>query len=662
MIKTLLIANRGEIACRIIKTAKRMGIRTVAVYSHADRKAQHVQMADDTYCLGPAPANQSYLCIDQVIAAAKATHSDAIHPGYGFLSENADFATACLKNELIFVGPSPAAIQAMGSKSQAKRIMQKAGVPIIPGYKGDDQDSATLRKAAATIGFPVLVKASGGGGGRGMRLVSHADLFDDALSSAKREALSCFNNDEVLLEKYLEKTRHVEVQIFRDQQGQGVYLFDRDCSVQRRHQKIIEEAPAPGLSMPLRKKMGECALLAANAVDYQGAGTVEFLLDEQQNFYFMEMNTRLQVEHPVTELITGFDLVEWQLKVASGDPLPAKQDDITIQGHAIEVRLCAEEPEQDFAPATGRIQSLLLPPNQMPLRIDSGVRQGDTITPFYDSMIAKVMAWGEDREQAIVHLTTALQQTAITGINTNLSLLVQILKNAAFQAVQLHTGFLNQYSELLQSQTAPPNDLLWIAACAWFNRQSSFPPCHRDPHSPWAKRDHWRIGSNPTQTCKIWYKDQAYELSLLSQSPNSLTVTHQDISVNLQHIQIDKAHLSLTVDEQLLEALVITTESALNIFWQGNNYTCLLHPPGSGEINASGAGELSAPMPGTMLEILVNIGDPVKAGDKLAIMEAMKMEHSIHAPYEGKVTDIFFQKGETLCEGDELIALEPVNP
>src|SRR5580704_13391964 len=462
MFSKILIANRGEIACRVIRTARQMGIATVAVYSEADAAALHVALADEAWLIGPPPARNSYLSIARVIGAAHDSGAQAVHPGYGFLSENAEFAEACGKAGLVFIGPPVAAIRAMGSKAEAKALMETSGVPVVPGYHGTAQDLAPLLAEAERIGFPVLIKASTGGGGRGMRIVTRPDEFARALIGAKREAKGAFDDDRVLLERYLERPRHIEVQVFGDSHGNIVHLFERDCSIQRRHQKVIEEAPAPGLSLASRKKLGEAAIAAARAVGYVGAGTVEFIA-EGKSFYFMEMNTSLQVEHPVTEAVTGLDLVEWQLRVAAGETLPLRQQEIGLRGHAIEVRLYAENPERGFLPATGMLRGLHFPAPDT-ARVDTGVRQGDTVTPFYDPLIAKIIAWGEDRAAAVGRLRRALAETAVLGVGTNLEFLARVAAHPEFESGAVDTGFIERNRASLMPPRRAASDTVFAAA------------------------------------------------------------------------------------------------------------------------------------------------------------------------------------------------------
>ncbi|MBS0540676.1 MAG: acetyl-CoA carboxylase biotin carboxylase subunit, partial [Proteobacteria bacterium] len=495
MFSKILIANRGEIACRVIKTARRLGIKTVAVYSDADAKARHVAMADEAVHIGGSAARDSYLLVDKILDAARRTGAQAVHPGYGFLSENAGFAEACGKAGVVFIGPPPSAIRAMGSKSEAKKIMEKARVPLVPGYHGDDQAPELLAKEAARIGFPVLIKASAGGGGKGMRVVEEAGKFNDALAGAKREARASFADDHVLVEKYLTRPRHIEIQVFADGHGDCVYLFERDCSIQRRHQKVIEEAPAPNMDPARRKQMGEAAVAAAKAIGYVGAGTVEFIANQDGTFYFMEMNTRLQVEHPVTEAITGQDLVEWQLRVAAGGHLPLKQDELTIDGHAVEVRLYAEDPARNFLPSTGTLVHLRLPEENAHVRVDTGVRQGDTVTPFYDPMIAKVIVHDRDRTSAMRRMAALMAATEVVGVTTNAALLNALCAHPAFVGGEVDTGFIERYRADLFAKAAPAGDRTFAVATLarlleWREAPVGAPA---DPHSPWNAQNGFRL-------------------------------------------------------------------------------------------------------------------------------------------------------------------------
>src|SRR4051812_49841964 len=503
MFSKILIANRGEIACRVIRTARLLGIRTVAVYSDADARALHVEMADEAVNIGPAPARESYLRAEAILDAAKRTGAEAIHPGYGFLSENAAFAEACAAAGVVFIGPPASSIRAMGGKSEAKALMEKAGVPLVPGYHGEDQSPELLLSQAKRIGFPVLIKASAGGGGKGMRVVSSAAEFDDQLNGAKREAINAFGDDRVLIERYVTRPRHVEIQVFADTQGNCVYLFERDCSIQRRHQKVVEEAPAPNLDPHTRHRMGEAAVAAAKAIGYVGAGTVEFLLDEDGSFFFMEMNTRLQVEHPVTEYITCQDLVEWQLRVASGEPLPLGQDQLSIHGHAIEVRLYAEDPQKGFLPQTGKLDHLVFPRETFHVRIDTGVRSGDAISIHYDPMIAKLIVWANDRPSAVRRLRTALESTQVVGLGANTEFLLAIASHPAFLAADLDTRFIERHQADLLPEPSPAGDdvLAFAALGVLLDRGAKARAAvSGDPYSPWAGNDGWRLNDDAHDT------------------------------------------------------------------------------------------------------------------------------------------------------------------
>ena len=506
----LLIANRGEIACRVIRTARRMGIATLAVYSEADRDAPHVRLADEARLIGPPAARESYLSIERIIAAAKASGAEAIHPGYGFLSENEDFAEACVQAGIAFVGPTAEAIRAMGDKSAAKSLMEKADVPLVPGYHGENQDAAFLAAQAARIGYPVLIKAAAGGGGKGMRIVRNAEEFAAALASCKREAQSAFGDERVLVERYLDRPRHIEVQVFGDTHGNIVYLFERDCSVQRRHQKVLEEAPAPGMSDARRREMGNAAVSAARAIAYTGAGTVEFIAEQDGRFYFMEMNTRLQVEHPVTEMITGLDLVEWQLRVAAGEPLPLRQRDLAIRGHALEARIYAEDPARNFLPSTGRLAHLAFPPASEAVRIDAGVEEGGLVTPHYDPMLAKLITWGENRGAALDRMATALAATRIAGVATNVAFLGRVVASRAFRAAELDTGLIERNrAELFPSPVSAPDEVLAAAVLAELLAEAesarSRASASGDPHSPWHACDGWRLNEDSHHT---WVFDE----------------------------------------------------------------------------------------------------------------------------------------------------------
>ncbi|MDH0625986.1 acetyl/propionyl/methylcrotonyl-CoA carboxylase subunit alpha [Pseudomonas chengduensis] len=642
MIDTLLVANRGEIACRVMRTAKAMGIRTVAVHSAIDANARHVREADMAVNLGGAKPGESYLLIDKIIAAAKASGAQAIHPGYGFLSENAGFARAIEQVGLIFLGPPASAIEAMGSKSAAKSLMEAAGVPLVPGYHGEAQDYETFREAAKRIGYPVLLKAAAGGGGKGMKVAESEAQLAETLESAQREAQSAFGDSRMLVEKYVLKPRHVEIQVFADQHGNCLYLNERDCSIQRRHQKVVEEAPAPGLSPELRRAMGEAAVKAAQAIGYVGAGTVEFLLDERGDFFFMEMNTRLQVEHPVTEAITGLDLVAWQIRVARGEPLPLTQQQVPLNGHAIEVRLYAEDPDHDFLPATGTLVLYREAGNGDGRRVDSGVVEGDSVSPFYDPMLGKLIAWGENREQARLRLLAMLGDTLVGGVKTNLAFLRRILAHPAFAACELDTGFIPRHQQQLLPAPGELPEAFWqLAADAWVQSEA---PLERDddPHSPWATRSGWRAGG----VTEI-------ELHLSSQGES-----RKVRASNRACLQGEELLAEIDGTRQRLRA--IRRGETLYLQWRGELHAITRFDP-IAAVEASHAqhGGLSAPMNGSIVRVLVEPGQTVEAGAALVVLEAMKMEHSIRAPEAGTVKALYCREGEMVSEGAVLVELEP---
>lgn len=660
MFSKLLIANRGEIACRVIRTAKDMGIATVAVYSDADRRALHVELADEAVYLGPAPAKDSYLRSELIIEAAKRTGAQAIHPGYGFLSENADFAKHCQQAGITFVGPSAEAITAMGSKSNAKVIMERAGVPLVPGYHGSDQSPATLKQAAEAMGYPVLLKATAGGGGKGMRQVDQSADFDDALAAAKREATASFGDDNMLVEKYLTQPRHVEVQVFCDQHGNGVYLAERDCSLQRRHQKVIEEAPAPGLSDALRIQMGEAAVQAAKAIDYYGAGTVEFLLDKTGEFYFMEMNTRLQVEHPVTEMITGQDLVKWQLHVAAGEHLPLKQADIVTSGHAFEARIYAEDANNDFLPATGTLHFLQPPEESNNVRVDTGVREGDDISVHYDPMIAKLIVWDDNRERALSRLAQNLSAYRIGGTVTNVDFLYRLASSTPFIEADLDTRFIERHHDLIFAADKTSSTLLPFAALSVLLQRYRQAPqyANNDPYSPWQNCSAWRLNQRHTHELTIAF--QGKELGAqITQDGDNYTVV------------IAGAAHSITV-EPTTEGWHFTEDGhrrSVQLAVANDNYTLFAGEhsvsfeeilPDTGEHGSSNSDDaLCAPMNGTIVALLVEPGQSVTEGTPLLLMEAMKMEHSIKAPTDGNVSAFFYNEGELVDGGSPLLDFQP---
>lgn len=658
MINKILIANRGEIACRIIKTAKAMGIATVAIYSEADIKALHVQMADCAYYVGKAASSESYLNSQKIIEIAKKHHVDAIHPGYGFLSENTGFAQACADNGIIFIGPSVAAIAAMGSKSAAKKIMQEAKIPLVPGYHGDNQDEKFLLQQAREIGFPVLLKAAAGGGGKGMRVVHSETEFADAFMGVKREAKAYFNDDKLLIEAYLAKPRHIEIQIFGDRHGNYVHLFERDCSIQRRHQKIIEEAPAPNLPEKLRQEIAAAAIEAAKAIHYTGAGTVEFLVDAQNQFYFMEMNTRLQVEHPVTEMITGLDLVAWQIAVAEGKALPLSQQQITQKGHALEVRLYAEDPYNQFLPSTGTIQHLRWPEA---IRIDTGFQEGDSVSAFYDPMLAKLITWGDDRVQAMHKMQRALQQLQMCGIKSNTPFLLALISQADFINEKFDTGFIETHHEQLlpENHALPALELLadLLANTALFHalQPNKKFQSRIDAFSPWNAKDGWRMNLTSELEIRLKFNNKIYQASI---------VFHDDY----YHISINGTQFDLTLiklSEQSIETAhagaikttaIVPQKDGYTVFQNGKQYFFeLFDPLKASEILSGTQNSMAAPMPGTIVFVGIKDGDKVVAGTKLITMEAMKMEHTIYAPSDGTVKELLFQVGDMVSEGAELL-------
>ena len=635
---TVLVANRGEIACRVMRTAKAMGLTTVAVHSATDRDARHSREADIRVDLGGSKATDSYLQIDKLIAAAQASGAQAIHPGYGFLSENAGFARAIEAAGLIFLGPPASAIDAMGSKSAAKALMETAGVPLVPGYHGEAQDLETFRDACERIGYPVLLKATAGGGGKGMKVVEDVSQLAEALASAQREALSSFGNGQMLVEKYLLKPRHVEIQVFADQHGHCLYLNERDCSIQRRHQKVVEEAPAPGLSAEQRKAMGEAAVRAAQAIGYVGAGTVEFLLDARGEFFFMEMNTRLQVEHPVTEAITGLDLVAWQIHVAQGEVLPITQEQVPLMGHAIEVRLYAEDPANDFLPATGDLTLYRESAPGPGRRVDSGVEQGDSVSPFYDPMLGKLIAWGENREQARLRLLSMLDEFAIGGLKTNLGFLRRIIGHPAFAAAELDTGFIPRYQDQLLPPPSALSDEFWQAAGAAF--MQSLPT----GAGPWADNCGFRAGLPAEVSLHLSCAGQE---RLVTLSGNAQLQNEQLL---IEHQGMRRAHLA------------VRSEGTLYLRWDGEMHAVSLFDPiAAVEANQSHQGGLTAPMNGSIVRVLVDVGQSVEAGTQLVVLEAMKMEHSIRAPQAGVIKALFCQEGEMVAEGCALVELETVD-
>jgi len=667
MFTKILIANRGEIACRVIKTAKKMGILTVAVFSDADKDALHVHMADEAIYLGPSPAKDSYLIIDKVIAAAVKTGAQAIHPGYGFLSENSEFCQACAENNITFIGPPVGAIEAMGSKSAAKNIMEKASVPLVPGYHGDDQSPAILKNAADSMGYPILLKATAGGGGKGMRQVWSEQEFSEALQSAKREAMSSFADDTMLVEKYLTQPRHVEIQVFCDNHQNAVYLFERDCSVQRRHQKVIEEAPAFKMSKSLRKQMGESAIKSAQAIGYQGAGTVEFLLDVDGSFYFMEMNTRLQVEHPVTEMITGQDLVEWQLRVAAGEVLPKNQSQLTITGHAFEARIYAEDADNDFLPATGTLRLLKTPTENDHVRVDTGVRQGDEVSVYYDPMIAKLIVWDENRDKALKRLRKALSEYRISGVTTNIDFLYKVANANPFIEEDIDTGFIEKNHDLIFNNSVHSSKNVSVEATliALYLVLSAKNKAHKstldsnEPSSPWHQVDDWRSNSTHAQTLTLLHNTNEFSLSV-TQKPDHDDSSYQ-ITINDEQFDcygtLRQDQLTAIINGHRRQVTINQQAKTIHLYQDNHSFAFTqLFPDCGQEGDDDNHGGLTAPMNGTMVSVLVNAGDKVSKNQSLVIMEAMKMEHTIKAPNDGIIDDVYFQAGDMVDGGAELLA------
>ncbi len=659
MFSKILIANRGEIACRVIQTAHRLGIKCVAVYSEADANARHVTMADEAFLLGPAPSSDSYLRAVEIIEICKLSGAQAVHPGYGFLSENTSFAEALEAQGITFIGPPSSAIAAMGSKSAAKAIMEDAGVPLVPGYHGEDQSPELLRKESERCGYPQLLKAIAGGGGKGMRVVNSLEEFDSALQSARREAQNAFGNPDMLIERYLTQPRHVEIQVFCDQLGHSIYLAERDCSVQRRHQKVIEEAPAPGLSDETRRAMGEAAVRAAEAINYVGAGTVEFLYDVDGSFYFMEMNTRLQVEHPVTEMITGLDLVEWQLRIASGEALPLAQNELTIKGHALEARIYAEDPENDFLPATGKLNYLRTPVESNHVRVDTGVVEGDEVSIYYDPMIAKLIVWDECREKAVDRMVQALEDYRISGVKTNTQFLHALADSTPFRECELDTGFIEKHEKLIfKSQSADKNRLLAIATAFFCESERSNSIIPGDQFSPFSSTSSWRLNSSYSRPVTLVIDDEHYDLNVL-EIGNCYHLSLGDIHYEVKAC-LSEDLLSLVIDGHKLSVHGNLDGDKLALFYQGEQFECIRHRQTFTDTNENNEGSLSAPMNGAVVAVLVEEGQEVTAGQALVIMEAMKMEHKISAPYDGKVSSIFYADGDMVSEGADLIAIEPL--
>ncbi len=663
MFRSVLIANRGEIARRVMHSAKALGMRTIAVYSEVDADALHVAEADQAYLLGPAPANESYLCGDKILEIAKDAGAECIHPGYGFLSENADFAEACEAAGITFVGPSAEAIRAMGLKDAAKRLMEDAKVPVVPGYHGDHQDAEFLAREAARIGYPVLIKAIAGGGGKGMRRVDDAKDFAKALEGASREGARSFGDGRVLIEKYIEQPRHIEIQVFADSHGNAVHLYERDCSLQRRHQKVVEEAPAPGMTDEVREAMGAAAIAAAQAVDYRGAGTVEFIVDassglKADGFYFMEMNTRLQVEHPVTEEITGQDLVEWQFRVAAGEELPADQHELHIEGHAVEVRLYAENPAKKFLPSTGTLHRLKFPNEDGHIRIETGVTEGDEVSVYYDPMIAKIIAWDTTRDRALNRLEAGLHALEVVGVKSNAPFLAKIVTHPAFRNGDLDTGFIEQHLDALVPQDEKPGAVeKALAATALL--------CHRqgeaeiramgssEPASPWEALDGFRVGGFSEETLKF-SGEHGFEVAA-RYADGEISLLIDGVAHEVEGELSDEG-LAAVIDGVHYSAGVLWMANRLVLMHGGRSYDLPLENPLApvlvDEGNAAG---LVAPMPGKIVSVLAGAGDKVRRGQPIIVLEAMKMEHTLSAPSDLKIDQIKVAPGDQVDDGASVV-------
>ncbi len=657
--RSILIANRGEIAVRVIRTAQSLGYRTIAVYSEADADAPHVQLTDEAALIGPAPVGESYLDMDRILAAARETGAEAIHPGYGFLSENADFAKACDKAGLVFIGPTAEAIDLMGNKAAAKRRMIEANVPCVPGYEGQDQADDTLISAANDIGFPLMVKAAAGGGGRGMRLVDSADDLPNAIAAARSEAENAFGSGELILEKAIIRPRHVEVQVFADTHGHTIHLGERDCSVQRRHQKVVEEAPCPIMTDNLRARMGAAAVDAAKSINYRGAGTVEFLLDESGDFYFLEMNTRLQVEHPVTEMITGLDLVALQIQVAEGRPLGLSQEDITLNGHAIEVRLYAEDPSQDFLPVTGKVD-LWAPADGPGVRIDAGIATGQEISPFYDPMVAKVIAWGETRETARHRLIGALKDTVLFGSTTNKTFLIDVLGKESFAAGQATTAFIGaEFSEADLVAATPSGDDAALAAVMQFTLESEAAFAKSVAVSP--ELIDWSSTRSLVTRYQYAFGEDEFDLTVAPQGDATYRVAWGDTSTDIELLDMSDAEARLSLNGK--RTTVHYFQPSPGLLYLGVDGRSLLFRnkiafAGAADEEGAGGGRIVAPMHGALLEVLVKEGDSVTKGTRLAVLEAMKMQHDIVAEVDGVVSHVAAEAGKQIAADDLLIEID----
>ncbi|XP_051013022.1 methylcrotonoyl-CoA carboxylase subunit alpha, mitochondrial [Acomys russatus] len=667
-ITKVLIANRGEIACRVIRTAKRMGVRSVAVYSEADRSSMHVDMADEAYSIGPAPSQQSYLAMEKIIQVAKSSAAQAVHPGYGFLSENMEFAELCKKEGLIFIGPPASAIRDMGIKSTSKSIMAAAGVPVVEGYHGEDQSDQCLKEHAGKIGYPVMIKAVRGGGGKGMRIIRSDKEFQEQLESARREARKSFSDDAMLVEKFVDTPRHVEVQVFGDHHGNAVYLFERDCSVQRRHQKIIEEAPAPGINPEVRRRLGEAAVRAAQAVKYVGAGTVEFIMDSEHNFYFMEMNTRLQVEHPVTEMITGTDLVEWQFRIAAGEKIPLSQEEIPLQGHAFEARIYAEDPDNNFMPGAGPLVHLSTPQADTSTRIETGVRQGDEVSVHYDPMIAKLVVWASDRQSALSKLRYSLHQYNVVGLRTNVDFLLRLAGHPEFEAGNVHTDFIPQHHKaLLPTDSVLDNESVCQAALGLILKErdvtSAFRLHTQDQFSPFSFSSGRRLnisytrnmtlrsGENDVVIAVTYNHDGSYDMQIENKTFRVLGDLSSEGGCTYLKSSVDgvtRKSKFVILDNTIY---LFSTEGSIEIGIPVPKFLAPVGPEGT-------QGGTVAPMTGTIEKVFVKAGDRVKAGDSLMVMIAMKMEHTIKAPKNGRIKKVFFKEGAQANRHAPLVEFE----
>ena len=660
MFRKLLVANRGEIACRVMRTADRLGIRTAAVYSDADRDALHVAMAGEAWRLGPAPASESYLDIERVIAAAVASGADAVHPGYGFLSESPAFVEACDVAGIAFVGPPAAAVRAMGLKDAAKRLMEAAGVPVVPGYHGEDQGDASLLDHARRIGFPVLVKAVAGGGGKGMRRANDEAGFEPALEAARREARSSFGDDRVLVERCIERPRHVEVQVFADAHGNAVHLFERDCSLQRRHQKVIEETPAPGMTPEMREAMGAAAVAAARAIDYRNAGTVEFIADaseglREDRFWFMEMNTRLQVEHPVTEMVTGADLVEWQLRVAAGEPLPLAQAELSMTGHAVEARVYAEDPERGFLPATGTLAHLATPPGSGHVRIDAGVREGDAVTSWYDPMIAKVVVHGEDRGTALDRLAGALRAFEVAGVATNVAFLARLVEEPGFRAGDVDTGLIERGLDALVSRGPVPAPVLAAAAMHAAGALAE-PPDGGAWRDPWSALAGWRSWGVAEQRVHLDIDGEAVEVVVAFLDDGGCRIGTADASFVARPVRRDGARVRLDLSDRTVSIRVVSADTGLHVLHDGRTYSVALPDRAAEDAGAADATtRVVAPLPGRVVKVAVRGGDTVRRGATMVVLEAMKMELGVEAPRGGRIEEVAVSEGDRVDEGAVLV-------